>query len=59
MGLDESRVDRLERGDVGQTDVDAIRRYVEAVGGTLKIVADFEDHTVVVSTPERCHEVAC
>jgi hypothetical protein len=36
-------------------EVDTIRRYVAALGRTLKIVADFGDHDVTVSTSQRDH----
>jgi hypothetical protein len=46
-------VSQLEKGDVDQLEVDTIRRYVAALGGTLKLVADFDDHRVTVSTSQR------
>lgn len=53
MGISQPRVSQLEKGDIDQMEVDTIRRYVAALGGKLKIVADFEDHDVTVSTAER------
>ena len=53
MGISQPRVSQMEKGDVDQLEVDTIRRYVAALGGKLKIVADFEDHDVTVSTSER------
>lgn len=37
MHLSQRRVSYIERGDIGSTQVDTIRKYVEALGGTLKI----------------------
>lgn len=52
MGISQSRVSQLERGDLNQMEVDTLRRYIAALGGQLKIVADFEDHDVTVSRSE-------
>lgn len=53
MGISQPRVSQLEKGDTDQMEVDTIRRYVRALGGKLKIIADFEDHDVTVSTSRR------
>lgn len=52
MGISQPRVSQLESGDVGQMEVDTLSRYVLALGGRLKLVADFTDHDVNVSTSE-------
>jgi predicted XRE-type DNA-binding protein len=52
MGISQPRVSQLESGDVGQMEVDTLNRYVLALGGRLKLVADFVDHDVNVSTSE-------
>lgn len=52
MGISQPRVSQLESGDVGQMEVDTLSRYVMALGGRLKLVADFLDHDVNVSTNE-------
>lgn len=52
MGISQPRVSQLESGDVGQMEVDTLNRYVLALGGRLKLVADFADHDVNVSTSE-------
>jgi predicted XRE-type DNA-binding protein len=52
MGISQPRVSQLESGDVGQMEVDTLKRYVSALGGRLKLVADFADHDVTVSTSE-------
>ncbi|WP_037574558.1 helix-turn-helix domain-containing protein [Phaeacidiphilus oryzae] len=43
MGTGQNNVSRLERGELGCTEVDTLRRYVEALGGRLRIIADFGD----------------
>src|SRR6266540_2715853 len=52
MGISQPRVSQIERGDVSQMEVDTLSRYIMALGGRLKLVADFEDHDVTVSTSE-------
>jgi predicted XRE-type DNA-binding protein len=52
MGISQPRVSQLERGDVDQMVVDTLERYVAALGGRLRVVADFDDHDVTVSTSE-------
>jgi DNA-binding XRE family transcriptional regulator len=50
MGVTPGRVSQIERGEVST--VEAIARYVEALGGRLDLVANFDDHTVTVATSE-------
>jgi len=52
MGVSQPRVSQLEKGELGQLEVDTVNRYVEALGGHLRIVADFDDHEVIVSSSE-------
>lgn len=44
------RVSQIERGEVAT--IDAIARYIEALGGRLDLVASFGDHTLIVATTE-------
>ena len=53
MGVSQPRVSQLESGDIGQLEVDTLSRYVTALGGRLRLVADFDDHGVDVSVPSR------
>jgi transcriptional regulator with XRE-family HTH domain len=41
MGVSVARVSQIESGDVSTQD--ALSRFVAALGGTLKLVADFRD----------------
>lgn len=50
MGVTPGRVSQIERGEVST--IDAIARYVEALGGRLDLVATFVDHTLTVTTTE-------
>ena len=47
MGVSQARVSQIEHGKV--TEVDAIRGYVEARGGTVDVVAQLGDWTVRVA----------
>ncbi|MQY13486.1 hypothetical protein SRB5_36340 [Streptomyces sp. RB5] len=48
MGVSQSRVSDIERGRLGRSEVDTLAAYVSALGGKLKIVADFGDETLVL-----------
>lgn len=39
MGVSQNRISRMENGDMGAMSVDSLRRYVEALGGSLTMVA--------------------
>jgi DNA-directed RNA polymerase specialized sigma subunit len=47
MGVSQARVSQIEHGKV--TEVDAIRGYVEVLGGTVDVVARVGDWTVKVT----------
>lgn len=50
MGVTSGRVSQIERGEVAT--MEAVARYVEALGGRLDLVASFGDHTVTVATTD-------
>jgi DNA-binding XRE family transcriptional regulator len=47
MGVSVARVSQIEGGDVSTQDV--LNRYVTALGGTLKLIADFGDEQLKVA----------
>jgi DNA-binding transcriptional regulator YiaG len=47
MNLSVGRVSQIERGEVSTQDV--LQRYVAALGGTLKLIADFGDEQLKVA----------
>jgi DNA-binding XRE family transcriptional regulator len=47
MGISVSRVSQIENGDVSTEDV--LARYIAALGGTLKLIADFGDEQLKVA----------
>ncbi len=59
MGISQPRVSQLERGEVDQMVVETLNRYVNALGGQLRVVADFEDDDVTLSDSETDSETDC
>ena len=49
IGISQSRISRLERGDLGRAGIPTIRNYVEALGGEVEIVAKFGDERIVIA----------
>jgi hypothetical protein len=47
MGVTLARVSQIEHGKI--TEVDAIRGYVEALGGTVDVIARVGDWTIKVA----------
>lgn len=43
LGVGQSRISELEHADLGSVRVDTLRRYLEAMGGQLVIVAAMAD----------------
>ena len=41
LHVSQNRVSRIERGDIDRTQVETLRRYIEALGGELTIEATF------------------
>jgi DNA-binding XRE family transcriptional regulator len=50
MGVTPGRVSQIERGELST--IEAIARYVQALGGRLDLVANFTDHTLTVTTTD-------
>ncbi|MFF4230761.1 XRE family transcriptional regulator [Streptomyces sp. NPDC001820] len=49
MGVSSPRVSAIEHGDADRTEVATLRSYVEALGGRLRVVADFGDTEYTVA----------
>jgi transcriptional regulator with XRE-family HTH domain len=47
MGISVARVSQIENGDVSTQEV--LGRYIAALGGTLKLIADFGDEQLKVA----------
>jgi len=41
LQVSQNRISQLEHGEIGRSEVDTLRRYVEALGGRLNIEATF------------------
>jgi DNA-binding XRE family transcriptional regulator len=50
MGITPGRVSQIERGEV--VTIDAIARYIDALGGRLSLVVSFGDHTLTAVATE-------
>ena len=48
MNVTQSRVSRIERGDIDHAELATIRAYVQALGGELHITADFGDEKLTL-----------
>lgn len=48
MHITQSRVSRLERGEIDHSELGTIRAYVEALGGQLHVTADFGDEKLTL-----------
>jgi predicted XRE-type DNA-binding protein len=49
MGVSGPRVSDVERGNLEIVSVAVLRAYVEALGGRLKVTAEFDDSTYLVA----------
>lgn len=48
LGVTQGRVSAIEKGALNRSEVDTLAAYVEALGGRLKLVADFGDESLVL-----------
>ena len=48
MGVSQNRISRMENGDMAAMSLDTIRRYVEALGGKLSLVADLPSGKIML-----------
>jgi predicted XRE-type DNA-binding protein len=48
MGVSQARVSRIEKGELERSEVETLATYVRALGGRLKIVAEFGDESYVL-----------
>lgn len=45
MGVSQRRVSAIENGEISRTELATIEAYVAALGGKVRIIADFGDRT--------------
>lgn len=48
LGVSQSRVSRIERGDLDHTEIATVRAYVGALGGEIEIIARFGDQRIQI-----------
>ena len=49
IGVSQSRVSRMERGELERAGISTIRDYVEALGGEVEVIAKFGDERIVIA----------
>ncbi len=49
LEVNQARVSSIERGNLAQTQVSTLQRYVAALGGKLQLVAQFGDESVRIA----------
>jgi predicted XRE-type DNA-binding protein len=49
LHVSQNRVNALERGEVEHTQVDTLRRYIDALGGQLRIEVDLGDERIQIA----------
>jgi predicted transcriptional regulator len=49
LRVSQNRVSRLEHGDIERTQIDTLRRYVEAVGGHLHVDVEIGDRRIQIA----------
>ena len=49
MGISQRRVSAIERGDIDRSELTTLRAYIEALGGHIHIVAEFDEVTAQIA----------
>jgi predicted XRE-type DNA-binding protein len=49
MKVSQSRISRIERGDISRSELGTLSAYVKALGGVLRVTADFGDEQLTLS----------
>ena len=47
--VSQNRVSRIEHGDIERAQVDTLRKYVEALGGTLHVEVEYGDERIQIA----------
>lgn len=48
LHISQAAVSKIERGELSKSELSTIRKYVEALGGKIEIVANFGDERLVL-----------
>jgi transcriptional regulator with XRE-family HTH domain len=49
LHVSQNRVSRIEHGDIERAQVDTLRKYVEALGGTLRVEVEYGDERIQIA----------
>lgn len=49
LHVSQNRVSRIEHGDIERAQVDTLRKYVEAVGGRLRVEVELGDERIQIA----------
>lgn len=49
LHVTQNRVSRIEHGDIDRAQVDTLRKYVEAIGGKLRIEVELGDERIQIA----------
>lgn len=49
LGVSQNRISRMENGDINAMSVDTLRKYIEALGGSMSLVADLPTGRVSIA----------
>ncbi|WP_245542789.1 helix-turn-helix domain-containing protein [Pseudoclavibacter soli] len=49
LRVSQNRISRIEHGDIERAQVDTLRRYVEAVGGNLRVEVELGDERIQIA----------
>lgn len=49
LKVSQSRISRIERGELDRAEISTVRGYIEALGGEVEIVARFGDERITVA----------
>lgn len=49
MHVSQRRGSAVEHGELSRTELGTVTAYVEALGGRVKVVADFEDEALTIA----------
>lgn len=48
LDVSQNRISRLEHGDLERTQIDTLRRYVEAIGGHLHVEVEIDERRIQI-----------
>ncbi|MEJ7837703.1 MAG: XRE family transcriptional regulator [Thermomicrobiales bacterium] len=49
LHVSQNRVSRIEKGDLEHTQIDTLRKYVEAIGGRLHVEVELADERILIA----------